>query len=71
MMVVEVDPRGASTTCPKYGRKMEEVGRRRMKCTTCGFEAGRDVVALLNIEKCLREVGHPAFSSLIALIPVV
>jgi len=64
--VVEVDPRGTSTTCPKCGGKMEEVGHRRMKCVKCGFEAGRDIVAILNIEKKARErLGTPTFSPLV------
>jgi len=72
VVVVEVDPRGTSTTCPKCGGKMEEVGHRHMKCTVCGFEAGRDVVAVLNIEKRASEkLGNPAFSPLVALIPLV
>jgi len=51
---------------------MEEVGHRRMRCATCGFEAGRDIVAVLNIEKRAREkLGNPAFSPLVALIPLV
>jgi len=33
-----------------------------MRCTVCGFEAGRDVVAVLNIERRACEVlGNPAF----------
>jgi len=65
VVVVEVDPRGTSTICPKCGARMTEVWRRRMKCTACGFEAGRDVVAILNIEKKARSVlGNPAFSPL-------
>jgi len=72
VVVVEVDPRGTSTTCPKCGGKMEEVGHRRMRCTACGFEAGRDIVAVLNIEKKARSVlGNPSFSPLVALIPFV
>jgi len=68
--VVEVDPKGTSTTCPKCGRKMEEVGFRRARCTVCGFEAGRDVVAILNIEKRARDkLGNPAFSPLAVLMP--
>jgi len=68
VMVIEVDPKGTSTTCPKCGGEMEEVGHRRMKCATCGFEAGRDVVAVLNIERKARSVlGNPAFSPLVAL----
>jgi len=48
--------------CPKCGGKMEEVGHRRMRCAACGFEAGRDVVAVLNIEKRARDkLGNPLF----------
>jgi len=70
VMVVEVDPRGTSTTCPRCNGKMEEVGHRRMRCTACGFEAGRDVVAVLNIEKKARSMlGTPSFSPLAVLTP--
>jgi len=70
VVVVEVDPRGTSTTCPKCGGKMEEVGHRRMRCTACGFEAGRDIVAILNIEKKARSVlGNPSFSPLAVSTP--
>jgi len=70
VVVVEVDPRGTSTTCPKCGGKMAEVGHRRVKCTACGFEAGRDVVAVLNIEKRARnKLGNPTFSPLAILTP--
>jgi len=49
---------------------MEEVGHRRMKCATCGFEAGRDVVAILNIEKrAHNKLGNPTFSPLAVLTP--
>jgi len=66
VVVVEVDPKGTSTTCPKCNGKMEEVKHRHMKCTACGFEAGRDVVAVLNIEKRAREkLGSPTFSPLL------
>jgi len=69
VVVVEVNPRGTSTTCPKCGAKMTEMGHRRMKCTACGFETGRDIVAVLNIEKKARSVlGNPSFSPLVALI---
>jgi len=41
-----------------------------MRCTVCGFEAGRDVVAVLNIEKRARDkLGNPAFSPLAILTP--
>jgi len=58
--VVVVDPRGTSTTCPRCGGGIEEVGYRRMRCTACGFEEDRDVVAVLNIEKrALSQMGGP------------
>jgi len=70
VMLIEVDPRGTSTTCPKCDGKMEEMGHRRMKRATCGFEAGRDVVAVLNIERKARErLGTPTFSPLAVLTP--
>jgi len=70
VVVVEVDPRGTSTTCPKCGGKMEEVRHRRVRCTVCGFEAGRDMVAILNIEKRARSMlGSSAFSPLAILTP--
>jgi len=72
VVVVEVDPRGTSTTCPKCGGKMEEVKHRHMKCIACGFNAGRDFVAVLNIEKRAREkLGNPTFSPLAVLTPFV
>jgi len=47
---------------------MAEIGHRRVKCMVCGFEAGRDVVAVLNIEKRARSVlGNPTFSPLVVL----
>ena len=49
--VVAVNPKGTSTTCPRCGSKLRENGYRRMKCPACGFEADRDTVAVLNIEK--------------------
>jgi len=72
VVVIEVDPRGTSTTCPKCGAKLTDVRHRRMRCTVCGFEAGRDVVAVLNIEKRARNVlGNPTFSPLVVLTPIV
>jgi len=65
VVVVEVDPKGSSTTCPKCYGKMEEVKHRHMKCIACGFKAGRDVVAILNIEKKARSVlSNPTFPPL-------
>ena len=70
VVVVEVNPRGTSTTCPKCGGSMEEVRHRRMKCVNCGFEEDRDIVAILNIEKRARSVlDNPTFSPLAVLTP--
>jgi len=60
VLVVVVDPRGTSTTCPRCGGKMEEVRYRFMRCIACGFEEDRDVVAVLNIERrALLKMGGP------------
>jgi len=49
--VVAVDPMDTSTRCPRCSSKMGENGYRVFKCPRCGFEADRDTVAVLNIEK--------------------
>jgi len=49
--VIVVDPKDTSSECPKCGSKMVENGYRKMKCLVCGFEADRDIIAILNIEK--------------------
>jgi len=46
-----VDPAGTSTTCPRCGTKLVEVGYRRLRCPRCGLEADRDSIAVLNIER--------------------
>jgi IS605 OrfB family transposase len=46
-----VDPAGTSTTCPRCGTKLVEVGYRRLRCPRCGLEADRDTIAVLNIER--------------------
>jgi IS605 OrfB family transposase len=48
---VAVDPMNTSTKCPRCSSKMRENGYRVFKCPVCGFEADRDTVAVLNIEK--------------------
>ncbi|MEZ0345832.1 MAG: RNA-guided endonuclease TnpB family protein [Infirmifilum sp.] len=56
--VVVVDPRNTSSTCPRCGSKLRGSGYRRLRCPRCGFEADRDFIALLNIEKkALQEMG--------------
>jgi IS605 OrfB family transposase len=46
-----INPRGTSSTCPICGSKLVENSHRKLKCPKCGFEADRDTVAILNIEK--------------------
>jgi len=58
--VVVVEPGGTSTTCPRCGARLRENGYRRLKCPNCGYEANRDTVAVLNIErKALLKMGGP------------
>jgi len=47
--VVEIDPRGTSSKCPRCGGKLAEYGYRVLKCGKCGFIGDRDVTATLNI----------------------
>jgi putative transposase len=50
--VVRVDPRNTSSTCPYCNSKlMRGDAPRQLKCPRCGFRAGRDVIAVLNLEK--------------------
>jgi IS605 OrfB family transposase len=46
-----VNPADTSTTCPRCGTKLVEVGYRRLRCPSCGLEADRDTIAVLNIER--------------------
>jgi IS605 OrfB family transposase len=56
--IIAVEPKGTSTTCPMCSSKLTENGCRRMRCRKCGFEADRDTVAILNIEKrALKQMG--------------
>jgi len=56
--VIIVDPAYTSSTCPRCGSRMVESGYRRMECPACGFEADRDMAAVLNIEKkALKQMG--------------
>ena len=50
--VVKVDPRNTSSTCPYCNSKlMRGYAPRQLKCPKCGFKAGRDVIAVLDLEK--------------------
>jgi putative transposase len=52
VLVVKVDPKNTSSTCPLCGsRLMRGNAPRQLKCPRCGFRAGRDVIAVLNLEK--------------------
>jgi len=50
--IVKVDPRNTSSTCPFCNSKlMRGNAPRQLKCPKCRFKAGRDIVAVLNLEK--------------------
>jgi IS605 OrfB family transposase len=58
--IIVVEPKGTSTTCPMCSSKLTENSYRKMRCRKCGFEADRDTVAILNIEKrALKQMGGP------------
>jgi putative transposase len=50
--IVKVDPRNTSYKCPFCDSKlMRGDAPRQLKCPRCGFRAGRDVIAVLNLER--------------------
>jgi putative transposase len=50
--MAKVDPRNTSSKCPFCESKlMRGNAPRQLKCPRCGFRAGRDVIAVLNLEK--------------------
>jgi transposase, IS605 OrfB family, central region len=49
--IAVINPRGTSSICPICGSKLVENGYRKLKCNKCGFEADRDTLAIINIEK--------------------
>jgi len=51
-----VNPKGTSSLCPICGGKLAPNGHRLLKCTACGYENDRDVIACLNM---LRMRGAP------------
>ena len=53
-----IEPNGTSSTCPICNSKLKESGYRLLNCSNCGFEADRDTIAILNIEKkALSKIG--------------
>jgi len=58
--VVTVNPRGTSSTCPMCGSRLVENIYRRLRCPRCGFEADRDTIAVMNIERiAISKMGGP------------
>jgi len=49
LRVIYVNPAYSSTTCPRCGTLMREIGYRTLKCTGCGFEEHRDYLAVMNL----------------------
>jgi IS605 OrfB family transposase len=49
--ILVVEPAGTSSTCPRCGSELVEVGHRMLRCPRCGLEADRDTIAVLNIER--------------------
>ncbi|BAB66867.1 putative transposase [Sulfurisphaera tokodaii str. 7] len=50
LLVVYVNPRYSSVSCPKCGKKMVEVSYRWFKCI-CGYENDRDVIGIMNLNR--------------------
>jgi transposase len=50
MTVEFVNPSYSSVSCPKCGKRMEEVGYRWFRCN-CGYENDRDVIAVVNLNR--------------------
>ncbi|RLG84613.1 MAG: hypothetical protein DRO18_06920, partial [Thermoprotei archaeon] len=50
---VLVDPRNTSSTCPICGSKLKPMTgyARRLTCPNCSLSMGRDVIAVINLEK--------------------
>jgi len=49
--IVVVEPKGTLSMCLRCGSRLVENGYRRLRCPRCCFEADRDTIAVLNIEK--------------------
>jgi putative transposase len=64
--VAKVNPRDTSSRCPLCDSKlMRGHASRLLKCSKCGVERGRDVVAVLNIER-----KYLTFKGLVPLAPM-
>jgi putative transposase len=52
VLVAKVNPKHTSSTCPLCNSKlMRGHASRHLKCSKCGVELGRDVAAVMNIER--------------------
>jgi len=72
--IVIIEPNGTSSFCPNCNSKLKENGHRVLRCSNCGFEADRDSIAILNIEKkALSKIGGslttPTASQMTDVIP--
>jgi putative transposase len=47
--VTYVDAKGTSSLCPICGGKLSPNGYRRLKCSRCGLEEDRDIIAVKNL----------------------
>jgi len=59
---------GASSLCPTCGEKLSPNGYRRLKCSRCGLEEDRDIIAVKNLlHRYQMDIGassvHPESSS--------
>jgi putative transposase len=48
LKITYVDAKGTSSLCPICGEKLSPNGCRQMKCSECGLEEDRDVIAVKN-----------------------
>ncbi|WP_245521960.1 transposase [Pyrobaculum neutrophilum] len=57
--MAKVNPRGTSSSCPRCGGGLVRGSApRRLLCPRCGWEGGRDVAAVINIERRALEEGR-------------
>jgi putative transposase len=64
LSVTYVNAKGTSSLCPICGGKLSPNGYRRLRCSRCGLEEDRDIIAVKNLlRRCQMDVGastvHP------------